>query len=614
MVSGNRRLIWQLYPPQLLVALLALLAASWLIASSVRGFYLQQVEEDLAARVQLLQGEVRELLPEPFRVESGAGSESRFQRQVAALQAFCLEAGRAASTRITVVAPDGLVLADSEQTPAKMENHGARPEIVAALAGHQGRDTRFSNSVYYDTMYVAIPLFEGKEVMGVLRAAIPLTAVDQALGEIYRRIALIALLVAVLAALATWLFARRISHPLEEMRQGAERFASGRFDRKIGEEGAEELTALARAMNRMAGQLDQRLQTIAAQHNQLQTVFCSMLDGVITVGSDERVLEINQAAAILLGVRPDRIKDRNIRVAIPNSGLQALIREALTAYEHVEGEFTLLDERGRERFCRVHGVRLPELQDEESGAVVVISDITKLRRLESLRRDFVANVSHELKTPITSIEGFAETLLDGALEEPEEARRFTGIILQQSRRLHAIVEDLLTLSHIEQEGRRQAIPLQELPLAETIRAALLVCAQRAEARGMPLELKGPENLKAWLNPALLEQALINLIDNAVKYAPEGTQVTITTEEAGGEIRIMVSDRGPGIPPSAIPRLFERFYRVDKARSSRMGGTGLGLAIVKHIIQAHHGRVSVQSREGRGSTFTLHLPTALLTKT
>ena len=609
MAYGNRRLLWQLYPALLLVTLAALLAVSWLAGTSVRNFHIEQVESDLAARAQLLQGKIVDLLaPGPDDpAPTAALPYSHSPAQLAVLQAYSRQAGTASATRLTVVAPDGLVLADSEQTPAEMENHAYRPEIIAALAGGTGRDVRFSSSVYYDTMYVAIPLERHGQVIGVLRTAIPLTAVDEALTDIYRRIALSGLVIALLVAVTAWFIARRLSRPLEEMKAGAERFAAGEFAGRIAESGAEETAALARAMNRMASQLDQRLRTIDRQRNQLQTVFCSMVDGVITVDGTERVVEINQAAADLLAVEPDRVKGKNIRVAIRNSALQDLIRQVLERGEPVEGELTLLDGKGGEHFCQAHGARLAELNEQGPGAVLVITDVTRLRRLENLRRDFVANVSHELKTPITSIEGFAETLLDGALDEPEEARRFAGIILQQSRRLHAIVEDLLTLSRIEQEGRRQAVPLQELPLLETLQAAVQACSRRAADRGMSLELRGPARLRAWINPALLEQALINLVDNAVKYAPADSPVIIEAEETAREILVRVRDRGPGIPAAALPRIFERFYRVDKARSARLGGTGLGLAIVKHIVQVHHGRVSVASSVGQGSTFTIHLP-------
>ena len=602
--SGNRRLIWHFYFGQLLVALAALLAVSWLAGSAARDFYVQQVEADLAARAHLLQAKVLDLLPPELpAAEDAAGWPGL-------LQEYCRQAGSASATRITVVAPDGRVWADSEQEPALMENHGRRPEIVAALAGARGRDVRFSSSVLYDTMYVALPVLRDEQVAAVLRTALPLTAIDRALAEITRRIALIGLLIALAVAVVAWFSARRLSRPLEIMRAGAESFAAGNLAQKIEEQGVEELAALARTMNRMAEQLAGRLQTIDCQRGQLEAVVGSMAEGVLTVDGRERLLDINRAAAELLDLQPRQVKGKGIDQVIRNSALKKMIRRTLNSDRPVEGEFTLVDGRSREHFCMARGSRLTLAGNgsgREPGAVLVISDLTRLRRLENLRRDFVANVSHELKTPITSIEGFAETLLEGALEQPEDARRFVAIIHKQSRRLSAIVEDLLTLSRIEQEGKRQAVPLQELPVLETLRAAARLCAAAAAEKEMELTVAGPEELRAWINPALLEQALVNLIDNAVKYSPPGRPVSIAAAARGDEVLLTVSDRGAGIPPESLPRIFERFYRVDKARSASLGGTGLGLAIVKHIVQAHGGRIEVSSTPGQGSVFTIYLP-------
>lgn len=590
---GHKRLIWQLYPSQLLITLAALLAVTWYTSSSVRTFQLQQTAGDLEARALLVRGKVNDLLAE------GA---------IADLREFCREAGRSSSTRLTVVAADGLVLADSEADPEQMENHRARPEIVAALGGRTTPSVRFSRTSQATLMYVAIPLGEPGEVRAVLRAALPLTAINSTLADISGKIAWSGLVVALIVAWAAWLISRRISRPLEEMKLGAERFAHGDFSARIREEGAEEVAGLARAMNAMAGQLDNRLKTIGSQHSQLQAVFSSMVEGVFTVDREERILDLNQAGARLLEIDPGRARGKSMLLAIRNSELQELTRRALASPAPVEGQFTITDVVGREKFFHAHGTRLQDSTGEGTGALVVINDVTSLRRLENVRRDFVANVSHELKTPITSIEGFAETLQDGALEEPDEARRFVAVILQQARRLHAIVEDLLTLSRIEQEGALRMVPMQELPILETLQAAIQACAHRSAEKKMTVLLRCPGDIRARINPALLEQALINLVDNAIKYSPEGSVVEVEAKEDPAAVRIRVRDQGMGIGGQDIPRIFERFYRVDKARSAKLGGTGLGLSIVKHIVQAHHGHITVESSPGKGSTFAIHLPT------
>ncbi|MDZ7640531.1 MAG: ATP-binding protein [Desulfurivibrio sp.] len=424
---------------------------------------------------------------------------------------------------------------------------------------------------------------------------------------LYQQLAGGALLMALLVAVVAWFSARRLSYPLEEIRRAAERFADGNFGSPVRAEGVEEVVSLALAVNRMAEQLGFRLRANERQRQQLQTVFAAMVEGVITVDANQRLTGINQAAARLLAVDPERVRGQNIRLALPNPGLQELVQRTLANPAPSEGEFTLLDAGGRERYCRANGVLLSAADDrEEAGAVLVLSDLTRLRRLENLRRDFVANVSHELKTPITSIEGFAETLLDGALEEPEQAHRFVAVIQQQARRLNAIIEDLLTLSRIEQEGRSPTVQLQYLPLQAPLGAAVESCKPAAAAKEIELQVVGESAGPAWINPALLEQALVNLIDNAIKYSPAGRLVRIEVASADGELTVAVADQGQGIPAADLSRIFERFYRADKARSARLGGTGLGLAIVKHIVQVHGGRVEVESTVGRGSTFTIFL--------
>jgi two-component system, OmpR family, phosphate regulon sensor histidine kinase PhoR len=255
---------------------------------------------------------------------------------------------------------------------------------------------------------------------------------------------------------------------------------------------------------------------------------------------------------------------------------------------------------------RIRGTALRDGHGQGVGAVIVLNDVTRYRHLENLRRDFVANVSHELKTPIASIKGFVETLLDGALQSPDDAQRFLKIIASHAERLNNIIEDLLSLSKIEQSEEAANLPLVEVPLRPVLEAALRGCEPQASARKVSLELRCEEIL-AHVNPPLMEQAIINLIDNAIKYSEPGGQVVVEAQQNASEVIVAVQDRGCGIATEHLPRLFERFYRVDRARSRKLGGTGLGLAIVKHIVQAHQGRVTVESTPGEGSTFSIHLP-------
>jgi two-component system phosphate regulon sensor histidine kinase PhoR len=597
---SNHRLIWQIFPSQLGITIAALLAFSWYGASAVHSFYLGKITTDLEERAHLISIPTREFLG---------------RQDMAGLQDFCQRAGENSHTRITIIATDGTVLADSDENPQRMENHKDRPEIIAALSGTVISSLRFSHTLQKNLAYLAIPLYHSPTssvpaIMAVIRTAVTITSLEAALSDLYRKILWGCLLVALFAAFIAWVIARRISQPLEQMRHRATLFAAGDFSERIPKQGAAELINLAQALNEMADQLDERFQTIVNQRNQLRAVFASMVEGVITVDSEERILDINEAGCRLLNLQPEQIKGKSILLTIRNTHLQNFVKHALASPTPIEGEFSSrMGEDGREKFFFAHGARLHNSQGLVTGALIVLNDITTLRRLESVRQDFVANVSHELKTPITSIKGFAETLLDGALDEKETARNFIEIINKQAERLHAIIEDLLALSRIEQDVRHQGIPLQSLPiqelLATAVQSSALKLQQQQEERNITLVCDSA--LTAAINPPLLEQAIINLLDNALKYSAKGSPITVTGTMNHDEVLIQVEDHGIGIAEPDINRIFERFYRVDKAHSARIGGTGLGLAIVKHIIAAHHGRITVTSNPGQGSVFTLHLP-------
>ncbi|MBE0598237.1 MAG: PAS domain-containing protein [Desulfuromonadales bacterium] len=583
-----RRLVWQIFPSFLLLILLCLVAVSWFTSRSLREFHVERTAADLEARARLVAEQLRH-----FPVGTDA-----------ALDALSKQLGELTGTRITIVLDSGRVVGETSEDPARMESHAGRPEIAPALTGRVGTSIRFSRTLQKEMMYVAVPV--ASPVAGAVRAALPLDAIDLTLRELYLRMVLGGVGVAILAALISLAIARRISRPLEEMRLGAARFAAGAFDQRLAVGGSAELHALAEAMNRMAVELDARMRTVLLQRNEQEAVLASMVEGVLAVDAEERILRLNRAAADLLRVDPQQVQGRHIQEVIRKIDLQRFVARALASPLPVEGDI-VLREQEEQRFLQAHGAPLRNAEGKEIGALVVLNDVTRLRRLETIRRDFVANVSHELKTPITAIKGFVETLQDGALESPEDARRFLAIIIRQADRLNAIVEDLLDLSRIEQYGEGNEIPLQLAPLDPILRGAIQATAIQAAAKEIRIEVDSPPGLQARIDPSLLEQAVINLVDNAVKYSDPGGRVRLEAEPAGDELLIRVRDWGCGIERQHLPRLFERFYRVDRARSRKQGGTGLGLAIVKHIAQAHGGRVSVQSTPGQGCVFVIHLP-------
>jgi two-component system phosphate regulon sensor histidine kinase PhoR len=589
----RRRLLWQIYLSFLLITFLSLLAVLWHASRDLREFYEKDTAANLESRARFVQKELagRAVLSNEEYVDK-----------------LCKELGKESSTRITVILPSGKVIGDSHDNPATMENHADRPELMDALAGRMGSAKRPSPTLEMDMLYVALPLREDHEIIGAVRMAIAVTAIDQALRVIRIRIVHVGLVVAVVAAVVSWVISRRISRPLEEMRRGAERFARGDLSGRLSVAGTQEIATLAEAMNQMAAQLDERIRTVLQQRNEQQAVLSSMVEGVLAVDRDERVITLNQAAASLLGVNPQEALGRSIQEVVRNKDLQQLVIAALSGSAVPETEITLRHDG--ERSLQAHATALRDGEGREIGAMVVLNDTTRLRKLESVRRDFVANVSHEIKTPITSIKGAVETLLDGAINNPADAQRFLGIVANHLDRLNSIVEDLLTLSRIEQEAEKARIALEEGRIKHILEAAIQGCETKAAAKNISIELTCADDLVARINPPLLEQAVVNLLDNAIRYSEPGTAIHVEAGTSDSETTISVRDHGCGIASEHLPRLFERFYRVDKGRRpAEQGGTGLGLAIVKHIAQAHGGRVSVESAVGKGSVFSVHLPKA-----
>jgi len=330
-----------------------------------------------------------------------------------------------------------------------------------------------------------------------------------------------------------------------------------------------------------------------------------MTEGVLALDAEGRLLTVNSAGAEMLHLDPVEAQNLSVSEVIQDSGLKWFINRTLTNPEPIEGEVEIKDD-GR-RIFQARGTSLRDSQGISLGTLIVLHDITQLRQLENTRRDFVANVSHELKTPITSIKGFVETLLAGALKEPDNAENFLKIVAKQAERLNEIIDDLLTLSRIEQDAERRQIFLTGQKIKRTLQSAVQVCEAKAAAKKIALELNCPEDLRAQINPPLLEQALVNLVDNAVKFSEPGKVVRVEAQREGSQVIIRVRDQGPGISPEHLPRVFERFYRIDAGRSRKVGGSGLGLAIVKHIALAHGGNVTVTSSPGQETVFSLYVP-------
>jgi two-component system phosphate regulon sensor histidine kinase PhoR len=592
-MATKKQLLWQLFFSYLFITLISLVAVTWYASQSVRNSLLKQMETDLYTRALLFES----LVLDHFESPAGSG-----------IDAFSKKLGTTVATRFTVILPWGKVVADSDHDPSQMDNHLDRPEIEEALNSGRGISTRYSPTLHKKMMYVAVTLKKNERIVAVVRTSLPLNAIDETLRGIELKIALAGLIIAAFAAVLSLLVFRRIRNPIEEMKRGAEAFARGEFQHRLALSEWEEMSSLGETMNQMAAELRDRINMITSQRNELEAVLSSMVEGVIAVDTEEHIISMNQAAGGIFDCSPLEAQGRSIQEMIRNPDFQKLVSEALASDAPVQKDL-IFYAKEEERVLSGYTTLLKDAESRRKGILVVLNDVTRLRKLENVRRDFVANVSHEIKTPLTAIKGFVETLRDEAAKSPEEADRFLRIVEKHVDRLEAIVEDLLSLSRIEGEEERGEIVLEHRPVSEVLLAAAQAVQVKAESKNIPLRISCGEDVKAKINSPLIEQALVNLLDNALKYSEPGKEVVVDVEdkEKEKEILIHVHDQGCGIERIHLDRLFERFYRVDKARSRKLGGTGLGLSIVKHIMQAHGGSVSVKSRPGLGSTFTLHLP-------
>lgn len=584
------RLLWQLLYTYLLIIVVTLLAASWYASDYIRRTYLEFVKNDLESVAEFLGKQIEN---EGITLEN------------ANLDDLCQELSEIYDRRLKIILPNGIVVGESDRNSDDMENHATRPEILEAFEGNIGESMRYSESVNKTMQYVAIPYIHGGDITGVIRAAYPASSIAVALRSIYFPIGLGGAVIALIAISISLYFSFQISSPLTVMQNGAARFARGDLNQPIDIKGAQDFEVLANAMNHMAVQLSERIHFEVQNRSQLEAILSSMVEGVIAIDRNHNVISINHTAKKWLEVDDQNMEPQDILMQIKHPDFIGFVNAALTSNQPVEQEFEL--GTYKVRYVQAQSSTLRDSEGDIDGTVIVMHDVTRVRTLENLRQEFVANVSHELKTPITSIKGFVETLLDGAINNPNDSKRFLTIITKQADRLHAIIEDLLSLSRVEQEEKQGSILLVKSEVASVLHFAMENCLPRLEEKNITYTKRVDDLIMEEINPQLLEQAVSNLIDNAVKYSEHGSKIEVTLEKNEFETIISVQDWGCGIPNEHLPRLFERFYRVDKARSRKMGGTGLGLAIVKHITQAHNGYVDVESTVGKGSTFTIHLP-------
>jgi len=517
------------------------------------------------------------------------------------LSELARRAASAAGARVTLIAPDGLVVADSEVRPEELSsvaNHAGRPEVEAALAGRLGSNTRRSETIGRPFLYLAVPRAKPSPG-GVVRVAADLSSIDASVGEL--RGALVAGgVIALVAALAlSFFFSRTLLRPLWAFRAALSRLAAGELGTRVRWRSNDELGELARTLDRMAEDLERSHGEISEERDRLAAVLQVMVEGVLVVDAEERIVLANPRLRELLGIRGE-IEGRKLLAAVRNAAVDDALRSALASSLPVHCELML---PGPERrVLAVHAACFAI--GDAKGAVAVFHDMTEVRRLETVRRDFVANASHEIKTPLTAIRGFAETLLSNDLP-PRDARNYLEIILRHSERLSRLVEDLLELSRLE--SGKSVLEPEALDVAALVAKLCRDLEPRLQDRGISVRIGAEGAPRAFADVRAVEQILQNLLDNAVKYSDPDREIEVRIGAREDMVRVDVADQGIGIPEGDRTRIFERFYRVDRARARDQGGTGLGLSIVKHLVQASGGEVWVESTPGVGSTFSFTLP-------
>jgi two-component system phosphate regulon sensor histidine kinase PhoR len=523
--------------------------------------------------------------------------------------------GRAARSgaRVTIIDHTGRVLVDSEADADKMENHANRPEVQDAFARGTGQSVHRSVTFGRELVYRAQRYDRAGSDPIVVRLAVPLSQIDLSLVELRQRLLIATLVVLLSGGLVSFAFARIFAARVQRLQRFSQRIAEGDFRPLLREGPRDELSDLADSLNQTAARLDREIRLLSGERNRSSAILRSMVEGVAVIDAEERLVFYNRAFSEILIVDSANAEGRPLIEVVRNSDLVGLIRRALRGDEGLQSDITMGITQTRSFSITAAPVKALDApasgrdpQAKPSGAVVVLHDVTELRRLERVRQDFVANVSHEFKTPLTAIQGFAETLLAGALDDPENNRRFLEIIRNHAIRLARLTNDLLKLARIE--AGKMEVEFSSVSLLELIEGCTETTLLKANRKEITLEITVPPQLPAVRgDAALLRDVLQNLLDNAIQYTPARGHISVSATAGPREAVVTVADTGIGIPLADSERIFERFYRVDAARSREAGGTGLGLSIAKHIVEAHGGKLWVESTVGQGSRFSFSLP-------
>jgi two-component system phosphate regulon sensor histidine kinase PhoR len=586
-------IFWKQFISSFLIIFLVLFLFTFLVIGELRDYDKSLTRERLLTAANLANDILKP------SIAGGDGQE--IQRLVTGL-------GEKTGVRITVIDENGTVLGDSSRNPSEMGNHADRPEVREAIANDVGESSRYSETLQREMLYVAVPYKDnGNRARAVVRTSLPLSFLQKTIHPIETKVIYLGLILTALALLLSLGLSKTITRSLRGIINSSEELAKGNLDISIpGGGGKSEISKLSTALNRMAQKLNELFKQLSKEKNQLEAVLGAMSEGVMVVSYDGKVIIINSALKKMFNLKEDPRRKPYWEI-LRNRELTKLVESVLENWMPDSSEIFYLYPDEKHYFVNV----IP-LDSPDKEIIVVMFDITDFKRLEKIKADFIANVSHELRTPLTAIKGYTETLEEEAYESPEDQKHFLRIIKRHTDRLINIVSDLLVLSEVESRdslSRESASnDLEEININESIKSSLDALRSKAQEKRIDISYSTDEDAhKIKANRFLLEQMFINLIDNAVKYTPENGKVDVRVSRENSHILTEISDTGIGIPKEHLPRIFERFYRVDKTRSRNLGGTGLGLSIVKHIVIMHGGKIEVHSEEGKGSRFSITLP-------
>jgi len=581
------RMMWKHFIYFSVIVFVTFVLLVFFTSRKIKSHHIQTLETALQNQAELLKGTVEELMV------SGSAEE---------IDHLVKELGQKIDERITVVRSDGVVLGDSKENPSQMENHAFREEIQQALHGEVGKTIRYSTTVKEEMLYVAMPIEDKGEIIGVIRISVGLKSIKENVEVINRQIVYSAIALMVLALFASFLFSRALTKPIKDMAITARKIKDGDFKARAFVKSKNELGELADALNEMARELESSFSNLDSEREELKGIVSAMVEGLVVLDRQGKIVLANQGFMEIVGIFSlSSIIGKRYWEVLQSAGLNELVKTVSEKGKPESREIVM-----REKIYWGSGILVSGEHGEK--IIVVLHDITEIKRLEKIKADFIANVSHELRTPLTSIMGFVETLQDGTLDEPGQSARFLSIVSRHVDRMAKIVSDLLQLSQIE--SKEFELKMELFPIKELMEEVVLSLKRSLDQKSQSIEISlESEGMQVEGDRYRVNQALTNLVENAIRYTPPKGKIKIEARSKGEWVEVAVIDNGIGISREDLSRVFERFYTVDKGRSRELGGTGLGLSIVKHIIEAHGVKVYVESEVGKGSKFSFTLKKA-----